>query len=53
MPAAAIAVMDQAGRWLPRADGVLQGFEDERLGHLLGKAPADDRREPRSSTKAR
>ena len=40
--AAAVAVMDQAGRRLPVADGLLQGVEDERLGHVLGQAPADD-----------
>ena len=40
--AAAVAVMNQAWRRLPVADRVLQGIEHERLGHLLGQAPADD-----------
>ena len=40
--AAAIAVVDESRRWLPVTDGLLEGFEDERVGHLLGQAPADD-----------
>ena len=39
---AAIAVMDQACGGLPVTDGMLKGIQDERVGHLLGQAPADD-----------
>src|SRR5437868_11529772 len=37
---AAIAVMDQTRSWLPTADRMGQGIQDERFGHLFSQAPA-------------
>jgi hypothetical protein len=35
-------MMNEIRRRLTVTDRVLQGIEHERLGHVLGQAPADD-----------
>src|SRR5881394_1017311 len=40
--AAAVAVVDETGGWLPIADRMGQRIQDERFGHLLSEAPAHD-----------
>lgn len=52
-PAHASADLRSAGDVGIGMAGVLQGFEDERLGHLLGKLRADDARTNRTSRRGR